>query len=305
MNEVRLKTAWLFPALACALIAFTAGSVSAKLSSQQARKAITRMAGFELKNDSVRVKTVSETSAGTAEVAAEIKTVFKLAQDKDGHWRVAEVRTGQDRWEEITFLANALRAQIPTDPCVMPDPPARGSRATDPSIKRARCLLGSLLGVQIPSDAVRVQEVAPFAIPLATQGSATVVAWLRADARLLKDKSGWRVTELRTGNRDWVALDPLVAAVNEEKQKQARAELELMAKALERFRKDRGFYVVSDSQAVAIDHLSPRYLAQVIRVDPWRQPYKYQGDRDRFTLRSAGPDGKADTPDDILLSQSR
>jgi hypothetical protein len=77
--------------------------------------------------------------------------------------------------------------------------------------------------------------------------------------------------------------------------------MELIARALEKYRKDRGFYVVSDSQAVVIDHLSPRYLAQVIRVDPWHQPYKYQGERDHFTLRSAGPDGKADTLDDIQL----
>lgn len=304
MYAVKSKTAWLLPALACAFIAFTAAGVRAALSSKQARKAITRMAGFELKDDSVRVKTVSETSAGTAEVSAEIKTVFKLAQDKDGHWRVAEFRIGQDRWEEISFIASALMTQVPVDRCMMPAPPARGSQATDPSIKRARCLLGSLLGVQIPSDAVRIQEVAPMPIPLATQGSATVVAWLRVDTRLLKDKSGWRVSELRTGNRDWVTLGPLVAAVTEQKVKQAQAELALMTKALERFRRDRGFYIVSDNQAVAIDHLSPRYLAQVIRVDPWGQPYKYQGERDRFTLRSAGPDGKVDTPDDILV-QSR
>jgi hypothetical protein len=82
--------------------------------------------------------------------------------------------------------------------------------------------------------------------------------------------------------------------------------MELIAKALEKFHRERGFYVISDSQAVAIDHLSPRYLAYVIRLDPWHQPYKYQGERDRFTLSSAGPDGKPDTPDDIqVLSPAR
>ena len=143
-----------------------------------------------------------------------------------------------------------------------------------------------------------------MSVPLASQ-SAIVTAWVRTDLRLLNDRGGWRVVELRTGNSDWVRLEPIVAAVNEQKQKKARTEMELIARALEKFRKDRGFYVVSDSQAVAVDHLSPRYLPQVIRVDPWHQPYKYQGDRDRFTLRSAGPDGKADTADDIVLNQSR
>lgn len=272
----------------------------ANLTAKQARTAFTRMAGFELKSSSVRVKSVYAGNAEEAEVSAEIKTIFKFAQDQQGRWRVAEIRTGQDRWEEIELIANALRTQVVTDGCVAPDPPARGSMAIDPSAKRARCLLGSLLGVETPSDAVRIQEIGPMSVPL-SQAVATVVAWVRVDARLLNDKTGWRVTEMRTGTRDWVKLEPLIVALDEEKQKKARAEMESIAQALEKYRKDRGFYVVSDSQAVAIDHLSPRYLAQVIRVDPWHQRYKYRGDRDRFTLRSAGPDGKTDTSDDIQL----
>jgi hypothetical protein len=305
MNPGKLRTASLFPLLACTLITFCAASVRADLTSKQARKAITRMAGFELTNGSVRVKTISATSPSAAEVSAEIRTVFKFAQDQQGSWRVAEIRTRQDRWEAIDLIADALKTQVVTGACTAPDPPGRTAPAIDPSVKRARCLLGSLLGVDVPSDAVRIQEVDPMPIPLASQASATVVALVKVDARLLNDKSGWRVTELRTGNRDWVKLEPLLAAVNDEKQKQARAELALIAKALEQFRKDRGSYVVSDSQAVVIDHLSPRYLAQVIRVDPWHRPYKYQGERDHFTLRSTGPDGKENTADDIELSPLR
>jgi hypothetical protein len=301
MNGGKIRTA-LFPLLACCFIAFTFSDVQADLTPKQARKAITRTPGFELTNGSVRVKTISATSAAAAEVSAEIRTVFRFEADKQGRWRVAEIRTGQDRWEQIDLIANALKTSVVTGECTAPDPPFKGSALLDPSVKRARCLLGSLLGVEVPSDAVRIQEVVPMPIPLATEPSATVVAWVKVDARLVNDK-GWRVTELRTGKRDWVKLDPLVAAVNEEKQKQARAELGLIATALEKFRKDRGSYVVSDKQAVVIDNLNPRYLSQVIRVDPWHQPYKYLGERDHFTLRSAGPDGKADTADDISISE--
>lgn len=304
MNARKLKTALLLPALVCSFMVLGAANVSAALSTKQARKAITRMAGFELKDSSVRVKSISATGRSAAEVSAEIRTVFKLAQDKQGRWRVAEIRTRQDTWEGVDLIANALKTQVAIGACTAPDLSAKGPQGTDPSTKRARCLLGSLLGVEIPSDAIRIQEVAPMPIPLASQASATVVAWVKVEARLLNDRGGWRVTELRTGNRDWVKLEPLVAAVNEEKQKLARTELESIAGALERFRKERGFYIVSDSHAVAIDHLSPRYLALIIRVDPWHQPYKYQGDRDRFTLRSTGPDGKAGTPDDISITET-
>ena len=303
MNASKLKSALLIPLFTGVLLVFTAVDARADLSAAQARKVITRIPGFELKSSAVRVKSISAASASAAEVTAEIQKVFKFETDKEGIWRVAEIRTGQERWEDIDLIASALGTQVAKGVCTAPDPLSRGSIVDPnaPSVKRARCLLGSLLGIEIPSDAIRIQEVSPLPIPLASQPSATVVAWLRVDARLTNEKSGWRVAELRTGNRDWVKLDPLVAAVNEQKQRLARAELDLIAKALEKFRKDRGFYVVSDKQSVAIDFLSPRYLPRVIRLDPWHKPYKYAGERNHFTLRSTGPDGKADTPDDILV----
>ena len=305
MKVGEIRTVLLFPVLACCVVVLTGADARADLSASQARKVITRIAGFELKRSAVRVKSVSATSASAAEVTAEIQTVFKFETDKEGRWRVAEIRTGQERWEDIDLIASALGTQVAKGVCTAPDPRLQGKLATDPSVKRARCLLGSLLGIEIPSDAIRIQEVNPLPISLASQDSATVVAWVRVDARLANDKGGWHVAELRTGNRDWVKLEPLVAGVNEQKRKLAWVELNLIANALEMFRKDRGFYVVSDKQSIAIDFLSPRYLPRVIRVDPWHQPYKYLGERDHFTLRSSGPDGKPDTPDDILLSDSR
>jgi hypothetical protein len=292
----------LFRLLVFCLLAFIVPNVRADLSPKQARKLITRMPGFELTNDSVRIKSISATSAAGTEVTAEIRTAFKFEKNKQGSWRVAEIRTRPDQWEDLTLLANALGSPVVTSECNAPDPPFKGALAIDPSVKRARCLLGGLLGVEVPSDAVRIQEVAPLPIPLAPQPSAVVVAWIRVDARLLDDKSGWRVTELRTGNRDWVKLLPLVAALNEEKQRKARTELESIAKALELFRGERGFYVVSEKHSVVIDQLNPRYLSQIIRVDPWHRPYKYDGQRDHYTLRSSGPDGKDNTADDIKLA---
>jgi hypothetical protein len=261
------------------------------------------MAGFELTSGSVRVKSVSAAS-GVTEAVAEIRTVFKLEKDSQGIWQVAEIRTGPTRWEKIGLIAKALNTDGPTNDCPALDPPFKGAAAIDPSVKRARCLLGSLLGIEVPSDALRIQEVAPFVIPLAPQPSALVVAWVTLEVQLENSgKGGSQVTALRTGKHDWVRLAPLVVNLNEQKQRTALTELESIARALEQFRAERGFYVVADTQAVVVDQLSPRYLTQVIRVDPWHQPYKYLGERDHFTLSSAGPDGKEDTADDIKLSR--
>jgi hypothetical protein len=61
--------------------------------------------------------------------------------------------------------------------------------------------------------------------------------------------------------------------------------------------------VVADSATTLVDHLNPRYTSTFIRVDPWHHPYEYAGTRARFTLRSRGADGKANTPDDITKSR--
>jgi hypothetical protein len=292
----------LFRLLVVCLLAFIVPNVRADLSPKQARKLITRMPGFELTNGSVRIKSISASSAQAAEVTAEIKTAFKFEMDKQGSWRVAEIRTHPDLWEDLTLVAKALGSSVNANECNAPDPPHRDALATDPSVKRARCLLGDLLGVEVPSDAVRIQEVAPFSIPLVSQPSAVVTAWIRVDARVLHDSKGWRVEELRTGKLEWVKLELLIASLNEEKQRRARTDLESIARALEAFRGERGYYVVSDKHPVAVDHLSPRFLPQIIRVDPWHQPYKYDGQRDHFTLRSSGPDGKDNTADDIRIA---
>lgn len=292
---------WLRILVLC-LLAFIVPNARAELSLKQARKLITRMPGFELPNSALRIKSISTSGASAAEVTAEIRTVFKFERDKQGSWRVAQVRARPDHWEDIALVAKALGRSVAVADCNAIDPPLKNGLAVDPSVKRVRCLLGSLLSVQVPSDSIRIQEVAPLAIPLAPQPSAVVVAWIRVDARLLNGSKGWEVGELRTGTGEWVKLDSMIVALNEAKQQQAREELESMAKALELFRGERGFYIVSEQHSVAIDHLNPRFLAQVIRVDPWHQPYRYDGQRDRFTLRSSGPDGKDNTADDITRS---
>lgn len=171
--------------------------------------------------------------------------------------------------------------------------------ANDLSVKEARRVIARMAGIELPSDAVRIKEISSMG------GSAVVVAQVETAFRMDRGDGGkWRVAEIRTGDRKWENVDMLVRALNAEKSARARSEMESVATALKAFRRERGAYLVSDSMTKLIDHLNPLYLFTVIRVDPWHQPYIYDGHSGGFTLRSAGVDGKPNTADDIVVTQS-
>jgi hypothetical protein len=278
------------------LVLILSSSSAFALSQKQARKLISQIAGSSLPGSAVRIKSLTE-NGSEAEATAEIETAFRLVQDREDRWQVAEVRVGQNRWEETSVIASAFNRPAPELACLARELSKSGEVL---SVRRARCLLAHVLGIELPSDALRIRSVSSLGVPLASP-SAVVVARLEADVKFVKE-GDWRVSQIRTGNGGWINVEGAVAALNDAKRKRAQADLATLARALEEYRRTSGFYVVSDKEPVLIDHLSPRYLQQVIRLDPWGNPYKYQGQTDRFLLTSLGPDGKENTPDDITVS---
>lgn len=272
----------------------------ADLSSSQARKAIQAMAGASLPSDAVLVQQV-RTDAESAEARAELQLVFRLTQH-DGRWRLSEVRTGPNRWERLDYVAQVAKSELAEPDC---DAPSQSARSVDPNeltTKRARCLVAALFGVTLPSDDVRIREVSPFGFSFgSSDASALVDALVQLDFRLVREQRGWQVASVKSGNRDWIDVRGLSASLDQLKRSTASNELARIAEALDSYRRERGVYVVSDKESVLIDHLSPRYLTPVIRLDPWSRPYQYDGDQTRYSLRSLGPDGKPDTSDDIVV----
>ena len=275
-------------------------SVRADLSQKQARKAIQTMGGWSLPGSAVRLQ-IRSNNATNAEVSAEVQAVFRLRLF-EGHWQLREIRSAPDRWEKLGVIARAANVEVPAGECDAPSEFGRSTMATELTTKRARCLVAALLGVSLPSDDVRIKEVSPFGLSVGSEATALVTALVRVDFRLGRDAGAWRVTEFKSGTREWVSVTNLPAAIDAVKRSAATDDLSTIAKALGDYRRDRGYFVVSDKEAVLIDHLSPRYLARVIRVDPWHRPYQYEGQQDRFSLRSLGPDGKPNTPDDVVVA---
>ena len=283
------------------LCALAPANVSADPAQKEIRKAIQTMFGASLPTSAVHMQRINAGAEGVAEASAEIEAVFR-AKSTDGRWRLSEVRTGPDTWERLDVIAQALGAKLPSGNCDAASQFVRDPSATKMTVKRARCLIAELLGVTLPSDQVRIKELSSLDLPLGSESSALIESSIQVDFRLARDARGWRVSQFKSGNRDWANLDAFAAALNDVKRANATSDLATIANALIDFRRKRGSFVVSDKESVLIDHLSPQYLMRVIRVDPWHRPYQYDGEQDHFSLRSLGPDGQPNTPDDIVVS---
>src|ERR1043165_1137446 len=140
--------------LFCGLVvAATAVDARADLSQKQARKVIQTMGGWSLPKDAVRVRSVQSSGAESAEVRAEMELVFRLAL-RDGHWRLREIRVGQERWERLDLIAQAMQAELPSG---CDGPSEMASLSSELTTKGARCLVAALFGIALPSDEVRIK----------------------------------------------------------------------------------------------------------------------------------------------------
>ncbi|HLM54931.1 MAG TPA: type II secretion system protein GspG, partial [Pyrinomonadaceae bacterium] len=136
---------------------------------------------------------------------------------------------------------------------------------------------------------------------LSPMGSSAVAeVTVEATFRLARDARGkWRVSEVLIGGESLGDSAAALRSVDAQKAERARAEMRDAAAALESFRRERGFYVVAEDATALMDHLSPRHIKSIVRIDPWHRPYRYAGTREQYTLSSDGPDGKPGTPDDV------
>ena len=103
---IRLSLIFIIFILCAAFVARAAGDLSAK----EARKLIARVAGIELPSDAVRVKEVSSLGS-SAVVVAQVETAFRLVKGDDDKWRVSEIRTGDNKWEDIDLIARAVNSE--------------------------------------------------------------------------------------------------------------------------------------------------------------------------------------------------
>ena len=268
-----------------------------------ARKVIAATQGFGLRTGAVKILEIGAAGSSPVGVTAEVTEALRLVWVEDERvpqtggvfrtkrWRAVEFRTGDRAWEEFDSLAEAAGSE---------------------RVEAARRAIEEL----VTEFDARVSESKGKAVEPLTRGpltinqlsamssSAVAEVVVTATFRLSKDARGrWFVSEVVFGDETVGNLATLWQSADARKAALARTELSTLRDSLEAFRAERGFYVTAKDSVVLLDHLSPRYLKRVIRIDPWHNPYRYEGTQASYTLASDGPDGKPNTADDVTLAR--
>jgi hypothetical protein len=293
--------------------AAVAAAVAEKaIKKDDARKLIAAASLLELNKEAVTIKEISPPGA-VATVSASVKLGFHFVRDASGNWRVVEVRTGDRRWESFDLLGRAFggdglaaaRAELDAFAAELA---ALGKNKGAPANDAPESQSSGNDKNQPPKELRRgALSVKNPAIAFVPSGSSVVVELeVETSVDFARDARGrWQVARIRVGSdaRGFDTFAAFESALNTEKIARARADLESLAAALEAYRSARGFYVVAETGSDLVNHLNPRYTAAFIRFDPWHRPYEYEGARERFTLRSLGADGKANTADDVTIKK--
>lgn len=164
------------------------------------------------------------------------------------------------------------------------------------SVRQARELLQRLGGGNLSKDQVQIRK-----IESGVSGNAIIEAQIETAFRVKKEKDGWRIAEVRLGDRQWESFELIEEALTREKARRTTALLKQLTDGLDAYQRERGQYVKSDQIAELLDYLSPRYLSAPPRFDLWGKEFDYRGSASAYRLVSAGPDGKTGTKDDLVV----
>jgi plasmid stabilization system protein ParE len=272
------------------------------LKQSEARRVIAATEGFNLRTGAVKILEIGPAGSAPVSVSAEVTEALRLTWVADEsapqpgvfiqkRLRAVEFRTGDRAWEEFDSLADAAGAERVE----------AARRAIEELVTEFDARVRESKG-----KSVEPLTRGPLTIKqLSAMGSSAVAEVVVATTfHLSKDaRDRWRVFEIVLGDETVSDLASIRQKADAHKASLARTELSTLRDALEAFRSERGFYVVAKDSVVLLDHLTPRYLKRVIRLDPWHNPYRYEGSAASYTLASDGPDRKPNTDDDVTLAR--
>ncbi len=165
------------------------------------------------------------------------------------------------------------------------------------TLEEARNAIVRIPGVPLPKDSPLVQDIRSV-----DSRHAVVEADVRTVFHLEKRGSRWAVVEVRLADGKWLKVEEFQEDLLQYRIQRAETELNLIALGLARYRLEKNSYPEAENMLSLSNQLFPRYMNKMISADPWGNDYLFRREgQTSFLVFSRGPDGKAETKDDLRV----
>src|SRR5262245_47314574 len=205
--------------LALAVLLICSSCTSRHLSRKIAQREVAQVGTATLDPEAVEIRSITPQGADRAVVESTIALAFQFDRAKaTDEWRVDAVRLGASAWVDMTELLTALNGG--TTPTHRPSRPAPIVPTTPTDIFPAnrtdfaadrRSLTGSRLSIQVPYAI----EVRRHPAQSDTQAIVEATVSFGFQFRLDPATKRWRIEAARLGQRDWIVVNDLLAALDE------------------------------------------------------------------------------------------
>ena len=172
-----------------------------------------------------------------------------------------------------------------------------GTVAEKISVRQIRNLFQHLGGADLRQEQVQIRKISN-----GLAGDVVVEAQIETAWRLVREKDQWRIAEVRLGDRHWESLELIEEAVRREKVRRTLSLLQELDRAIDAYHRQESKYVSSERMSELLDAISPRFLSTPHRFDLWGNQFDYDGRANRYRVRSAGPDGRFGSGDDLVIA---
>lgn len=154
--------------------------------------------------------------------------------------------------------------------------------------------------MDFPREALEKEDIEVLSVTQVSGSEAIAEARVHSAFRFEKVGRDWVVREIRLGRGQWEKVGNLAEALQKVKIEETGELLDRIAEATRKYREAYGALPSFEDYVDLSDRLSPKFLTPLIRLDPWRRPFRAEPTgKGLIGVRSAGPDGRFDTDDDI------
>jgi type II secretion system (T2SS) protein G len=152
-------------------------------------------------------------------------------------------------------------------------------------------------------DAIEVRRIVSQSDTTAIAESTVTLAF---QFERTNSNADWHIEAVRLGDRDWIKLDELLAAVNEGRRRTTVQVMQQLAEGIEKYRSANGTLPAARDIVALTDALYPGYMKTLVREDGWGNPITFETMGNAgFRLVSRGADGRRGTPDDVVIENNR